>query len=106
MTSPNRRRMRLAEMRQQASEALGVEPGLDIELENGEIVSVPSPLLAPDGAEELVGENKTVEAAKLILGAKDYARLIKHGGTSKDVILAWAVMKRDLEDRGDQKSAD
>lgn len=96
MSSPNRKRMRLAEMRNQAVDSLGMEPGFELELDNGETVVVPNPLLAPDGVQELVADNQIVEAARLLLGEEDHAKLLDHGGHSSDVMLAWQLMKKDL----------
>lgn len=96
MSSPNRKRFKLAEMRAQAMDTLGMEPGIDLELDNGEALTIPNPLYAKDEVQEFVNAGKTVDAAKLLLGAKEHARLLKHGGTSNDVMLAWAVMRDEL----------
>lgn len=103
MSSPNRKRFKLAEMRSQAVDSLGMVPGLDLELDGGEVVTVPNPMLAADGVQELLKDNKVVEAAKLILGVKDHARLLTHGGHSNDVLLAWRLMEQDInkDDKSD-----
>lgn len=97
MSSPNRKRFKLAEMRDQSIDALGMVPGLDIELEDGGVVTVPNPLLASDDVNELVAANKIVDAAKAILGEEDHAALLAGGGHSADVLLAWRLMQADLE---------
>lgn len=94
--------MKLAEMRTQAVESLGMEPGFELELDNGETVVVPNPLLAPDGVTELVADNKPIEAARLLLGDADHAKLLANGGHSNDAMLAWQLMRKDIED--DSKS--
>jgi hypothetical protein len=103
MPSPNRKRLKLAEMRTQAVDSLGMEPGLELELDGGEVVTVPNPMLAADGVQELLKANKVTDAAKLILGVKDHARLLKHGGHSNDVLLAWRLMEQDIakDDKSD-----
>lgn len=90
--------MKLAEMRDQAVDSLGMDPGIEIELDNGDFVFVPNPLLAPDGVTELVADNKPVEAARLLLGDADHDKLLAHGGHSNDAMLAWQLMKKDLEE--------
>lgn len=90
--------MRLAEMRDQAVDSLGMTPGMEIELDNGDFVFVPNPLLAPDGVTELVADNKPVDAARLLLGEEDHAKLLAHGGHSNDAMLAWQLMRKDLEE--------
>lgn len=102
MPSPNRKRLKLTEMRDQAVDALGMEPGIDLELSGGAVVTVPNPMLAHDDVQELLNDNKIVEAAKLILGEKDHEKLLSHGGHSNDVLLAWKLMQKDLDD--DSKS--
>lgn len=96
MSSPNRKRLKLQEMRDQAVDALGMEPGIEIELDGGEIVTVPNPMLVPDDVQELLAENKIVDAAKAILGEAEHTKLLQHGGHSNDVMLAWKLMQEDL----------
>src|ERR1700760_1840190 len=97
MSSPNRKRMKLAEMRNQAVDSLGMDPGFELELDDGGTVLVPNPLLAPDGVNELVADNKIVDAARLLLGDADHDKLLAGGGHSSDVMLAWQLMKKDLD---------
>lgn len=92
-----RKVLKLAEMRDQAIDALGMEPGLDLEADDGQVITVPNPMLAPDGVQDLLADNKIVEAAKLILGDDEHTRLLAHGGHSNDVLLAWRLMKDDLD---------
>lgn len=98
MSSPNRKRLKLQEMRHQAVDALGMEPGIELELAANQVVFVPNPVLAPDGVQELLNDNKIVEAARLILGDAEHKKLLKHGGNSNDVMLAWKLMQKDLTD--------
>jgi hypothetical protein len=97
MSSPNRKRLKLQEMRHQAVDALGMEPGIELELDGQQVVFVPNPVLAPDGVQELLNDNKVVEAARLILGDTEHDKLLQHGGHSNDVMLAWRIMQKDLD---------
>lgn len=99
MPSPNRRRMKLAEMRTQAVDALGMDPGMELELDNGESVSIPNPMFVSEEAqEEIEAATGTIASAKAILGEVDHKRLIAGGGHSADVLLAWRLMAEDVKD--------
>lgn len=98
MPSPNRRRLKLEEMRTQAVEALGMDPGIELELDNGEVLSVPNPMFVSEEAQALIeGAEGTIASAKAILGDEEHARLIAGGGHSADVMLAWRLMAEDVE---------
>lgn len=98
MSKPNKRRLKLAELRTQATEAMGMEPGLELELDDGSTLVVPSPLLLADDIQEQVDEAKgAVATAKAILGEEEHARFIANGGHSNDVMLAWKLMSDELE---------
>lgn len=99
MPSPNRRRMKLEEMRTQAVDALGMDPGMELELDNGEAVSIPNPMFVSEEAqEEIESATGTIASAKAILGDIDHQRLLAGGGRSSDVILAWRLMAEDVKD--------
>lgn len=100
MTKPNAKRLKLTEMRNQATEALGVEPGMELELDNGEIVNVPHPLFLSDEAQTKVNKagTDTVAMAKAILGDEEHAKFIAHGGHSNDVMLAWRLLSQSMLD--------
>lgn len=100
MTKPNKRRLKLAEMRDQALDALGMEPGLELELPNGEVVLVPSPMLVGDDVQSRLSDEDVVATAKAVLGEELHAKLIAGGGNSNDVMLAWKLMSEEIEDRG------
>lgn len=99
MPSPNRRRMKLEEMRTQAVDALGMDPGMELELDNGETVSIPNPMFVSEEAqEEIEAATGTIASARAILGDVDHKRLIEGGGRSSDVLLAWRIMAEDVKD--------
>jgi hypothetical protein len=90
--------MKLAEMRTQAVEALGMDPGVEIELDDGEVITIPNPMFVSEEAQELIeGAEGTIASAKAILGETEHARLISGGGHSADVMLAWRLMAEDVE---------
>lgn len=96
MPSPNRRRLKLAEMREQAVDALGMDPGMDLELDNGDTIVIPNPMFVSEDAQELIeAAQGTIASAKAILGADEHAKLIAGGGHSADVMLAWRIMAED-----------
>lgn len=100
MTKPNKRRLKLSEMRDQAMEALGMEPGLELELPNGEVLLVPNPMLVSDEVQARLSDEDVVSTAKAVLGEEDHARLLAGGGSSNDVMLAWKLMSEEIETRG------
>jgi hypothetical protein len=98
VSKPNKRRLKLAELRTQATEALGMDPGLELELDDGSTIIVPSPLLLADDVQEVVDKAEgAVATAKAILGEEEHARFIKGGGHSNDVMLAWKLMSEDMQ---------
>ncbi|MGH3439977.1 MAG: hypothetical protein ACRDRN_26480 [Sciscionella sp.] len=98
MSSPNKRRLKLEELRAQGTEALGMVPGFEIELDDGSTVNVPNPMLVADDTQELIDASKSsVDTAKAILGADEHARFIAAGGHSNDVLLAWRLMTEDMK---------
>ncbi|MFC0546933.1 hypothetical protein [Kutzneria chonburiensis] len=101
MSKPNRRRMRREELHQQVSEATGMEPGLDLECDDGTVVTVPHPLFLGDDHQAVLDELRqagagTIAMAKAIVGEADHARLLESGYASTDVMLAWLLMQRDM----------
>lgn len=98
MPSPNRRRFKLEEMRGQAVEALGMDPGMELELDNGDVITIPNPMFVSEEAqEEIEATTGTIASAKAILGEADHKRLIAGGGHSADVMLVWRLMAEDIE---------
>lgn len=100
MSKPNTRRLKLEEMRNQALDALGMEPGIELELADGEVIVVPNPMLAADDVNEKLTGGDVTEAARAILGDEAHAKLLAGGGSSNDVILAWRLMSDEVEKRG------
>jgi hypothetical protein len=98
MSKPNKRRLKLAELRVQATEAIGMDPGLELELDDGSTITIVSPLLLADDVQEVVDKAEgAVATAKAILGEDEHARFIAAGGHSNDVMLAWKLLSEDLE---------
>jgi hypothetical protein len=96
MPSPNRRRMKLEEMRTQAVEALGMDPEFELELDDGECVTIPNPMFVSEEAQELIEKAQgQIASARAILGEVEHKRLISGGGRSADVMLAWRLMAED-----------
>jgi hypothetical protein len=100
MSKPNGKRLKLTEMRRQAADALGTEPCMELELDNGEVVAVPHPLFMADEAQEKVNAagSDTVAMAKAILGDEEHSRFIAAGGHSNDIMLAWRLMSQNIMD--------
>jgi hypothetical protein len=90
--------MKLAEMRSQAVEALGMDPGFELELDNGDMITIPNPMFVSEEAqEEIEAATGTIASAKAILGDDDHKRLLDGGGRSADVMLSWRLMAEDVQ---------
>ncbi|HEX5119854.1 MAG TPA: hypothetical protein VFW65_32105 [Pseudonocardiaceae bacterium] len=90
--------MKLAEMRDQAVDALGMDPGMDLELDDESTVTIPNPMFVSEDAQALIeAAEGTIATAKAILGPEEHARLIAGGGHSSDVMLAWRLMAEDAQ---------
>lgn len=98
MSQPNKRRLKLTEMRNQAVEALGMDPGMELELDDGNVVTIPNPMFVSEEAQaQIEGATGSIATAKAILGDDEHARLVAGGGHSNDVMLAWRLLTADLE---------
>lgn len=114
-----KRALKLDEFESQAIEALGQTPGISLELDGGEIVTIPHPMLVSDeqqAAIERVQANEDLDAdgkidgqrpepqavrlARVVFGEDGFKRFIAAGGKSNHVLLGWQMMVRDLEDKG------
>lgn len=120
-----RRRVKTSELREQAIEALGQEPYIDIETDNGEVFRIWHPLLVDDatqiriadfqqGAEldrdedgeikipvtinGVKAEPTAIRSARAILGPEEHARFIAAGGHSNDIQLAWTELSRNHDE--------
>jgi hypothetical protein len=96
--------MKLSEMRDQALEALQMEPGIELELTNGEVVVVPNPMLVSDEVQSNLADEDVIATARAVLGADEHDRLIAGGGNSNDVMLAWKLLSEEIENRGPKQS--
>lgn len=96
MSKPNRSRMKLSEMRAQASESMGVEPGVELEMEDGSVFHIPSPMLLDDDRQEALNalgdKGDAISTAKAILGEEQHLEFLAAGGHSNDVSLAWGML--------------
>lgn len=104
MTKPNKRRLKLAEMRNQALDALQMEPGIELELPNGDVVVVPNPMLVSDDVQARLADEDVVATARAVLGDEEHDRLLSGGGNSNDVMLAWKLLSEEIENRGPKQS--
>lgn len=96
--APVRRKLRLEELREQGFEALGADPSLDIDLEDGTVVTVDHPMLTDDATQAKIDKAEgAVETAKAILGEVEHKRFLAAGGRSNDVVLAWALLGKSME---------
>jgi len=117
-----RRHMKTSELREQAIEALGQAPYIDLETDNADVtVRVWHPLLVDDDAQvrlerfnqgedldkDKSGEVKiphridgkladpqNIRSARAILGDEQHALFVANGGHSNDIQLAWNEMVR------------
>lgn len=114
-----KRVLNLADFEEQAIDALGQTPGITIELDNGEVVSIPHPMLVTDEQQaeiEKVQENadldedgkvdgqrpepQAVRLARAVLGDEEHKRFLAGGGKSVHVMLAWQMMTKELQEKG------
>lgn len=102
MASHNRKRMRLEEMRGQASES-GVD-AIEIDLgDDVEPVVVYSPFFMDDDhmrdvdAVQSDDDKDTIDMARAIVGDEAYERLREHGGRAGDVMLAYQQLQNRMQ---------
>lgn len=101
MSKPNGRRLKLQELRAQGVEALKHEPGFDIELDNGEVITIPHPMLVDDEVQaSLADADGPIALAKMVLGEEEHAKFLAGGGHSNDVALAWNLLRLETEQAG------
>lgn len=88
------------ELRAQAAEALGVEPGIKLRLAKGILLTIPHPMFVDDdvleGMQEMGDNSNPITIAKLLLG-DDWKVLREHGGRSSDVVAAWTIMNKQMQ---------
>lgn len=91
----------IAAFREQAIESFGGE-GISFQFEpDGEIFTVPHPLLLDDaGNEAIKAALGTIEVARALLNTEDdpevHVRFVAAGGRSGDVLLAWRRLSEGL----------
>ncbi len=88
--------IKLEAMRAQALESMGMEPGMDVEMPDGQIFHIPSPLLVDDDRQSTLNalgdKQDSISTAQAILGEETHLEYIAAGGHSNDISLAWAAM--------------
>lgn len=119
--------MKTSELREQAIEALGQTPYIDLEADDNVVVRVWHPLLVDDATQirlerynnntdldhdeegklvfplkvdGKVADPANIRSARAILGEDEHNRFIAAGGHSNDVQLAWNEMVRQQEEDG------
>lgn len=95
---PGIRSFKLDELREQAAEALGCDPGYRVELDEGQPIFIPHPMFLDDTMQEGVDDaDGAVDLARAVLGEAEHKRFLAAGGRSNDVALAWAHMRKQIE---------
>ncbi len=88
--------IKIEAMRAQAVESMGMEPGMDVEMPDGQIFHLPSPMLVEEDRQvalnALGDKQDSISTAKAILGEDEHLKFLAAGGRSNDVSLAWAAM--------------
>lgn len=83
MTSPNKSRFKLSEI---VTQIEADNPSIEIELNDGQVISIPPSKLWPDLAMQELTEGKFASAGRAILGDEKYERFVAGGGST--MILA------------------
>jgi len=91
--------IKLEDMRAQATESMGMEPGMELEMPDGSTFHVPSPLLLDDDKQAtltaLGDKQDAISTAVAILGEETHLEFLAAGGHSNDISLAWALMSEE-----------
>jgi hypothetical protein len=99
MSKPNRKRYKLAEVKAQFTEALGGED-VEFELDNGEVLTFPHPLFAPDEWSTAVDEAETNrDKALAILGDEQYDKYVAAGHADSEIGLLFLAVQQDMRDQ-------
>lgn len=94
----NAKKLTLQALRDQASDALKTDPGIELDLDNGQSVFIGHPLFVDDSVSESIEKAEgSVELAKAVLGEEGFKTLTENGGRSADVALAFAIMTQDTK---------
>ncbi|MCX4661502.1 hypothetical protein [Streptomyces uncialis] len=97
MSKPNKKRYKLSLVRAQYAEAVGGET-VEMELNNGEIVTFPHPLFADDEWAARVDEAQNNGAkARAILGEDQYEQLRAAGNEDVEVSLTLMALNEDSQ---------
>lgn len=102
MSAPIRRQFRRNEFHAQAAEAIGIEPGIDLVLDDGSTVEIPHPLYLDDDHQAAVEAARaddsagSIEMARVIVGDENHKRLLESGYSSNDVMMAWMMLSQSI----------
>lgn len=91
--------IKLDAMRAQAIESMGMEPGMELEMPDGSMFHIPSPLLLDDVRQaslDALGDNQNnITTAQAILGEDKHEEFLAAGGHSNDISLVWALLSEE-----------
>ena len=91
--------MKLREYCEQRLEALGFEPEIELELEDGSTVKLVHPWLWDDSTIAAANKAKSnADMAKAVLGDDEHKRFIAAGGQNSELALAVELLKRQIKD--------
>lgn len=93
MSKPNRRRFKLAELRQRETDKTG--DAFEIETDSGEVFEIPAPGFWDDNVKESIAAGNDVAAAKALFGPRRYLQFRDSGGRAADVLLALKAFAAD-----------
>lgn len=97
MGKPNKRRYKMSEVKSQFVEAVGGED-VEFELDNGEVLTFPHPLFAPDEWSTRVDEAESNrDKAHAILGDEQYDKFVAAGHADADIGLMFLAVQQDMQ---------
>ncbi len=90
--------MDIDDMRAQAIDKVGGQPGVTLRTTDGGRFLVPHPLCNSDEVQALLdelnekGDNSSISLARAVLGEEEHQQFIASGGRSNDVALVYGLM--------------
>ncbi|MFF2651469.1 hypothetical protein [Streptomyces sp. NPDC058045] len=97
MSKPNKKRYVMQQVREQFSDAVGGE-NIEVELNNGEVLTFPHPLFADDEWSTKVDEAESNrDKAHAILGPEQYDKFVAAGHQDSDVALLFLAVQQDMQ---------
>lgn len=96
-----RRVLRIDELREQGTEALGGTTAIEIPIDGGDPVTIAHPLLYSDEQQEAIeAADGTITLAKIILGDEEHTRFLAAGGHSNDIAMAYRMLADGMLGKG------